>query len=150
MKEKMVKELLNKHDVIAMLQKHGITPTQQRIEIARLLFSRPQHLSAEQVLDLQRSEGRGYVSKATVYNTLNLFARKGLVREIIADPSKVFYDSNTSEHHHIYNVDTGELSDVSNDDVKISGFPSLPEGTINAGVEVIFRVRSEEVFSAPA
>ena len=139
-----MEKLLDKQDVITMLREHGITPTQQRIEIARLLFSKPQHLSIEQMLDLQRSEGSGYVSKATVYNTMNLFARKGLVREINVDSARVFYDSNTSEHHHIFNLDTGELSDVSSDDVKISGIPSLPEGTISAGIEVIFRVRSDD------
>lgn len=135
--------MLAKHEVIAILQEHGITPTRQRLEIGSLLFAKPQHLSAEQMLELTRTKGKGHVSKATVYNTLNLFARKGLLREIIVDPTKVFYDSNISEHHHIYNMDTGELSDVDGSEVMVSGLPSLPKGTVTAGVEVIFRVRSE-------
>ncbi len=132
----------DKHRVIALLQEHGITPTQQRLEIARLLFSRPQHVSADQVLSMTRSDGRALVSKATVYNTLNLFARKGMIREIIVDPSKVFYDSNTSHHHHIYDIDNGTLSDVEAGDVTVTGLPRLPEGTTVEGVELVFRVRS--------
>ena len=67
------------------LNAHGIVPTLQRLQIARVLLSRPQHLSAEQILGMVNRE-RGHVSKATVYNTLNLFARKGLIREVIVDP----------------------------------------------------------------
>lgn len=134
--------MLDKHSVIAMLQEHGITPTQQRLEIARMLFSRPQHLSADQVLEMTRADGRALVSKATVYNTLNLFARKGLLREIIVDPTKVFYDSNVSEHHHIYNMDSGYLCDVAMGEVTVSGEPTLAENLEIAGIDVIYRVRA--------
>ena len=133
---------MEKHEVIALLQEYGITPTQQRVEIAQVLFARPQHLSADQVL-AQVNETRAVVSKATVYNTLNLFARKGLVREIIVDPSKVFYDSNTTEHHHFYNVDTGMLSDITPGSLDLPDVPDVPEGTVPVGVDVIVRVRSD-------
>lgn len=133
---------MDKHETIALLQDHGITPTQQRIEIAQVLFAQPQHLSADQVL-AQVNETRAVVSKATVYNTLNLFARKGLVREIIVDPTKVFYDSNTTEHHHFYNVDTGMLSDIEQGQLDMPGVPDVPDGTVPVGVDVIVRVRSE-------
>jgi len=135
---------LEKNEVIALLQEHGVTPTQQRIEIAQLLFSRPQHVFAEQVLDMVNEGGKA-VSKATVYNTLNLFARKGMVREVIVDPSKVFYDTNTHEHHHFYNVDTGRLIDVDLECVREHELPELPEGTEALGVDVIIRVRQSGV-----
>ena len=96
-------------DIASQLRKVGITPTQQRVQIAEILFARPQHMSADQVLALVNRDGPT-ASKATIYNTLGLFARKGLVREVIVDPSKVFYDSNTTVHHHFFNVDTGELT----------------------------------------
>ena len=64
-------------------------------------------------------------SKATVYNTLNLFLRKKLIREVIVDPSKVFYDPNPDPHHHFYNVDTGELTDIDARDIRVSGLPAL-------------------------
>ncbi len=131
---------LSKVRVIEILRQHRISPTQQRVEIAQILLARPQHLSAEQVL-AQVNVERSKVSKATVYNTLGLFARKGLIREVIVDPSKVFYDSNVSEHHHFFNVDTGELLDISAASVNIAGLPTLPEGTVATGVDVIIRVR---------
>jgi len=126
--------------VIARLKQAGVTPTQQRVEIAQILFARPQHLSAEQVLAIVNSES-SLVSKATVYNTLGLFASKGLLSEVIVDPTKVFYDSNTSSHHHFYNVDSGELIDVDSEAVNLSNLPPLPEGTEAEAVDVIIRVR---------
>ena len=127
-------------DVIARLKGAGVTPTQQRVEIAQILFAKPQHLSAEQVLAVVNSES-SVVSKATVYNTLGLFASKGLVSEVIVDPTKVFYDSNTSAHHHFYNVDSGELIDVDSGAVNLENLPALPEGTEAEAVDVIIRVR---------
>src|SRR3569832_1835317 len=85
---------LHKDDIEALLRQYGISPTQQRVEIACILFARPQHLSAEQVLHLVNDE-KPVVSKAPVYNTLGLFARKVLIREVIVDPTKVFYDPTT-------------------------------------------------------
>lgn len=129
-------------DVAGMLRAHGILPTQQRLMIARVLFSRRQHYSADQVMN-SVNDGRDRVSKATVYNTLGLFARNGLVREVIVDPTRVFYDPNTSDHHHFYNIDTGELLDIDTSDLQISDLPELPQGTVAAGVDVIIRVRGE-------
>ncbi|QKT02964.1 transcriptional repressor [Ectothiorhodospiraceae bacterium 2226] len=128
--------------VIELLQAHGIQPTQQRVDIGEILFAQPQHMSAEQVLTLVNQDQPGSVSKATVYNTLGLFAEKGLVREVIVDPSKVFYDSNTSDHHHFYNVDTGALTDVDAEHVAVTRLPQLPDGTEAAGVDIIIRIRS--------
>ena len=131
---------LNKDDVGTLMLEHGINPTPQRLEIAQVLFARAQHLSAEQVLS-QVNEERVHVSKATVYNTLGLFARKGLIREVIVDPAKVFYDPTTEPHHHFYNMDTGSLMDIDADAVELQRLPELPQGTTAAGVDVIIRVR---------
>jgi Fur family iron response transcriptional regulator len=125
------------------LEAIGITPTPQRVEIARILLARPQHLSAEQVLSVLK-KGDLSVSKATVYNTLGLFAEKGLVREVIVDPSKVFYDSNCSDHHHFYDVESCTLTDIDARDVDIGGFPDAPDGKVVDRVDVIVRVRSRE------
>ena len=134
--------LLSKEHVAQLLQQAGINPTQQRIEIAQILFAKPQHLSAEQVLQIVNASS-DLVSKATVYNTLGLFASKGLLRQVIIDPSKVFYDSNTGVHHHFYNVDTGTLTDIESDQVVVQKLPNLPEGTIADGVDVIIRLRQQ-------
>ena len=136
------KQSLSRDAVIERLRAHGIMPTQQRVDIARLLFARPQHLSADQVLEAVNAGG-AQVSKATVYNTLGLFARKGLVREVVVDSTKTFYDSNTTPHHHFYNVDTGTLMDIDEGEVAIEHLPQAPAGTETEGVEVIIRVRSQ-------
>ncbi|MEW6352831.1 MAG: Fur family transcriptional regulator [Pseudomonadota bacterium] len=128
-------------DMAELLRAHGITPTHQRTEIAQILFAKPQHLSAEQILSIVNQD-KPVASKATVYNTLGLFAEHGLIREVIVDPSKVFYDSNTCNHHHFYNVDTGTLMDIECERVSLGELPTLPEGTEPAGVDVIIRVRN--------
>jgi Fur family iron response transcriptional regulator len=124
----------------SVLRQRGINPTHQRIEIAHALFARMEHLSADQVLALV-NERHAETSKATVYNTLKLFVETGLVREVIVDASKVFYDPNTAPHHHFYDVESGEITDIHADAVSISGLPPLPPGKVAAGMDVIIRVR---------
>ena len=136
------KHMLSMRDMAGVLKRHDILPTQQRLMIARVLFERPRHFSADQVMN-QVNEGVDHVSKATVYNTLGLFARNGLVREVIVDPTRVFYDPNTSNHHHFYNIDTGELTDIDASSLDIYDLPELPAGTVAAGVDIIIRVRNE-------
>ena len=128
-------------NLAAVLRAHDINPTHQRIEIAYALFSRGAHLSADQLLAIV-NDRHSETSKATVYNTLNLFLEKNLIREVIVDPSKVFYDPNTAPHHHFYNVDSGELTDIEADAIEISGLPELPQGMVTEGVDVIVRIRS--------
>src|SRR3990172_5297851 len=109
------------------LRVHGINQTHQRIEIAFALFSRKENFSADQVMAIV-TERHFETSKATVYNTLNLFLEKKLIREVIVDPNKVFYDPNTEPHHHFYNVDTGELTDIDARGIHVTGLPALPRG----------------------
>ena len=130
-------------DVSSLLRQYGVNPTMQRLEIAKLLFARHQHLSAEQVLSALQMQ-KTCVSKATVYNTLNLFAAKGLVRQMVIDPDRVFYDSNTATHYHFYNEDTGELKDLDAGQMEIRGIPELPENTIKGGVDVIIHLRNKD------
>ncbi len=127
-----------------LLRSHSINPTHQRIEIAFALFSRQEHLSADQIMALVNTR-YSETSKATVYNTLNLFVEKKLVREVIVDPSKVFYDPNTQEHHHIYNVVSGELTDIDVSAISIGSLPDLPEGLVTEGIDVIVRVRPQNI-----
>jgi Fur family iron response transcriptional regulator len=124
-----------------LLEMAGVRCTQQRLLLAELVLSRRQHLSADQVFALANRGGH-LVSKATVYNTLNLFARLGLVREVIVDPHRLFYDSNISDHHHVYNEDDGALTDVDAGSVEVRGLPELPADTEVQGIEVIVRIRS--------
>lgn len=129
-------------DIINKLKSSGVSPTSQRVDIAQVLFARPQHLSAEQILHMVNEDSDAKASKATVYNTLGLFAKKGLIKEVIVDPSKVFYDSTSSAHFHFYNTDTGELTDIPTGAINIKDLPDLPEGTVSTGIEVIVRIKN--------
>ncbi len=123
-----------------MLRRHGISPTHQRIEIAQALFEKRWHPSADQILtavNVRHAE----VSKATVYNTLKLFVENGLVRELIVDPNKVFYDANTNVHHHFYDIASGEITDIPATGVRIEGLPPLPAGMKTDGIDIIVRTR---------
>ena len=142
MQKRPERQPLSQQQVIDLLTRHDVQPTLQRLEIAQALFARDQHLSADEVLKLVNQEANR-VSKATVYNTLGLFAAKGLIREVIVDPNRVFYDPNTCDHHHFYNVDTGELTDIDADELALMNLPTLPAGTVADGVDVIIRIRNQ-------
>jgi Fur family iron response transcriptional regulator len=133
---------MSKLDIIEVLKSHGVLPTPQRVEVATVLLEKPQHLSADQIIERLRVSG-SRVSKATVYNTLHLFGAKGLVKELNVDPSRRFYDSTTHSHHHFYHLDSGELSDIEENEVRIMGLPPLPEGTEQESVEVLIRIRDK-------
>jgi|SRR5262245_16793473 len=126
--------------VAVLLRTHGIAPTHQRVEIAHLLFERREHLSADQILALVNTR-HAETSKATVYNTLRLFLEKKLIRELVVDPTRVYYDPNTQPHHHFYDVVTGQLTDIPAEAVRIEGLPALPPGTVADGIDVIIRTR---------
>ena len=126
-----------------ILEQRGIRPTSQRIKVAEILLTSPRHLTAEQILVALR-EATGHVSKATVYNTLNLFVDQGLAREIHADPERCVYDSTMVPHHHFQNVDTGEMTDIRPADLSFARLPPLPPGTEIESVDVVIRVRRKD------
>jgi Fur family iron response transcriptional regulator len=126
-----------------LLEDHGVKPTPQRLEIGEMILAEPCHLSAEQLIVRLRDAGSS-VSKATVYNTLNLFSRRGILREVAVDPARLFYDSTTSSHHHFYNEDTGELIDIDQAGLAIERMPELPEGTQATSLELVIRIRQIE------
>jgi Fur family transcriptional regulator, iron response regulator len=117
----------------------GIRPTAQRVRIAALLLAAPQHLSAEQILANLRASG-ARVSKATVYNTLNLFAAHGLIRQLSVDGSRAWFDSNVDPHYHFHDLASGALIDVPVPAVEFSRLPPLPPGTEVAGIDLVIRL----------
>lgn len=126
--------------VSATLRSHGVVPTAQRLQIGKLVLTRPTHFSAEQLYE-EASRSGVHVSKATVYNTLGLFVEKGLLRQVLVDPSKVFYDSNMAPHHHFYDVESGELEDIDASEIRISALPEPTEDVRIEGVDVVVRIR---------
>lgn len=123
-----------------ILERNGLRPTRQRLQVAEILLAAPRHLTAEQILSAVR-ESSGRVSKATVYNTLKLFADHGLVRQIHCDPERCVYDSTMEPHHHFQDLETGEMIDIRPDELAFARLPELPPGTEIAGVDVLIRLR---------
>lgn len=123
------------------LRDAGIQPTLQRLTVAGVMLLRPVHMTAEQVLAAAR-EQMPDISRATVYGTLQLFTDHGLLRPLVIDGVATVYDSTLTPHHHIYNVDTGEVSDLPDGHVQVLGLPDLGGELDVAEVDVVVRVRS--------
>jgi Fur family iron response transcriptional regulator len=104
------------------------------------MLARPVHMTAEQVLQAAREREQD-ISRATVYAALQLFAQRGLLKALPIDGAATVYDSNTTPHHHLYNVDTGEVLDLAGDQVRVLGLPALDDGFELSAVDVIVRVR---------
>lgn len=138
----MNSETLTKQDVVEFLRSANVNPTSQRVEVAYALFSAAAHLSADEIMQRVNAE-YPVVSKATVYNTLGLLAQQGLIREVIVEPGKVFYDPNTSAHHHFYDVESGRLEDIPAHSLALPDLPPLPAGVVVERVDMVIRVRRE-------
>jgi Fur family iron response transcriptional regulator len=126
--------------VIDRLRSAGLRPTRQRIALAKLLFDAgDRHVTAEE-LHGEATEGNVRVSLATVYNTLHQFTDAGLLRQVVVDSGRSYFDTNTSDHHHFFFEDSGRLQDIPGDAVTVSELPSPPEGRRISRVDVIVRV----------
>ncbi|MDR2128390.1 MAG: transcriptional repressor, partial [Burkholderiaceae bacterium] len=122
------------------LRQAGIALTVQRLALGALLFGRPQHITAEQLLTAARAQALS-VSRATVYNTLRLFVTHGLLRELVIEGAETVYDSNTATHHHFYDVATGEVFDIDAAALQINGLQTLADALTIEGVDVVVRGR---------
>jgi Fur family iron response transcriptional regulator len=128
-------------NVLERLRSVALRPTRQRLALAQLLFeSGDRHVTAEQL----HGEALGAairVSLATVYNTLHQFTDAGLLREVVVEPGRSYFDTNVDDHHHFFWEPSGELQDIPGAGVVVSGLPSPPAGSEIHRVEVIVRVR---------
>jgi len=128
---------------LGRLRAVGLRPTRQRIALARLLFEgSDRHVTAEQL----RAEAQAAairVSLATVYNTLHQFTTVGLLREVVVEPGRSYFDTNVEDHHHFFCETTGLLQDIPGDSVAVGALPSPPPGTQISRVDVIIRVRRD-------
>jgi Fe2+ or Zn2+ uptake regulation protein len=112
-------------DLVDTLRRHGVQPSAQRVAVARYVLATQDHPSADQVLSRVR-KSFPMLSRATVYNTLNLFVRKGLLREFVLSEGRVVYDPKTESHHHFIDQGTGRIYDVPWGAVRVSNVESLP------------------------
>ena len=128
--------------VVDRLRRAGLRPTRQRVALARLLFGAgDRHISAER-LPGEALAHDVRVSLATVYNTLNQFTQAGLLREVVVEPGRSYFDTNISDHHHFFHENDGELRDIPGAAVVLGALPAAPRGTEVTRVDVVIRVRN--------
>jgi Fur family iron response transcriptional regulator len=136
--------------ILAHLRGANLRPTRQRLALARLLFDRgDRHITAEQ-LHGEATTAAIPVSLATVYNTLHQFTGVGLLREVVVEPGRSYFDTNVDDHHHFYCESTGALQDIPGAAVSVGQLPHAPAGTEISRVDVIIRVRRRNGDSASA
>jgi Fur family iron response transcriptional regulator len=119
----------------------GLRPTRQRVELVGLLFADgDRHMTAESVH--RDAEAAGVkVSLATVYNTLHQFTGAGLLRQVVVDSARTYFDTNTGDHQHFFVEDDGELIDIDGHQIEVAGIPEPPKGMAVDRVDVVVRVR---------
>jgi Fur family transcriptional regulator, iron response regulator len=128
--------------VEAMLHEAGLRPTRQRTMLAQLLFAQgDRHLTAEMLHGEAERSGHK-VSLATVYNTLNVLAEKGMLREIGVDGSTTYFDTKTGDHHHFFIEGAAEIRDIPMSQISIGRMASIPEGYEISRVDLVVRLRA--------
>lgn len=131
-------------EIIHRLRAAGLRPTRQRLALARLLFDGgDRHVTAEHLHGeaLARSIP---VSLATVYNTLHQFTAAGLLREVVVEPGRSYFDTNTRDHHHFFCESTGHLQDIPGELLTVGELPPPPAGAEIRRIDVIIRIRRDE------
>ena len=124
------------------LSSSGLRSTKQSLMISKLLFGQKDtfHFTIENLIKLIKKNLNQKISLATVYNTVNVFKKKGYLREIPLEGKKTFFDTNTSLHHHFYDEDTEKLIDINNEKISVNNIPAFPYGKSVKGIEVMVRI----------
>jgi Fur family iron response transcriptional regulator len=129
-------------DLASALKSHGIQPSAQRLAVADYVLQTDAHPSADQVWAKVKT-ALPMISRATVYNTLNLFVRKGLLRELILAEGKVVFDPNTQPHHHFIDDGSGAIHDVPWDALEVRRIEGL-KGLDVREYQVVLRGRRSQ------
>jgi Fur family iron response transcriptional regulator len=138
-----MEQLRRSPTVVDRLRQARLRPTRQRVALARLLFDAgDRHVTAEQ-LHGEAVAASIRVSLATVYNTLHQFTSVGLMREVVVEPGRSYFDTNTDDHHHFFCESTGRLQDIPGELVRVGELPQPPAGAEIRRVDVIIRIRQE-------
>lgn len=123
------------------LRKAGLRPTRQRLALAQLLFAHgDRHVTAEKLHEEALARGIP-VSLATVYNSMHQFTEAGLLRELTVDGARIYFDTNTGDHHHFYCEDDGTLLDIDGSGIEVAGLPAPPQGAKVDRVDVVVRLK---------
>ena len=129
-------------DMLSRLAAHGIQPTPQRIAVAEYVLNTADHPTADEVW-MKVRERCPTLSRATVYNTLNLLTEKGLLRTQFLKEGVAVFDPHVAPHHHFIDVETGKVFDIPWDAVKVTGEKSL-RGLEVRDYQVVLRGRKRK------
>ena len=123
---------------IDRLRSSGLRPTKQRLAICKVLFDAKNtfHFTVDNLKKKIEKNTKSKISLATVYNTVHAFKNNGYLKEISLQGNKTFFDTNATSHHHFYDEDTGDLSDIKNEDISINKLPTAPRGKKIKEIEV--------------
>lgn len=128
-------------EISARLRKVGLRPTKQRLNIGRLLFgARHRHITADDLFQEIQTTGE-HLSLATIYNTLHHFSEAGLLRRICTGSERVYFDTDTGDHHHFYVQNEDRIVDAPAGDTIINRLPEAPEGYEIAKVDVVIHLK---------
>ena len=128
---------------VQKLRSSNLRPTKQRLKICKFLFDRKKtfHFTVETLNKNINKNGDTKVSLATIYNTVEAFTSAGYLKEILTSKNKSFYDTNIKSHHHFYDEETKELTDINYNQVKLSKVPMPPKGKKIKNLEVVIRIQ---------
>ena len=80
------------------------------------------------------------ISLATLYNTIHAFEKKNYLKEISVKGNKTFFDTNTKSHHHIYDEDSSQLTDIEKENISVNNLPKIPNGKKIKDIEVTINI----------
>ena len=109
---------------VTVLQEHGIQPSAQRVAVADYVLQTIEHPSADLVWNRVKARVP-YISRATVYNTLNLFVKKGLLQALTLAEDSVVFDPKMERHHHFVDEASGTIHDIAWDKVQVCNIEGL-------------------------
>ncbi len=135
---------MKKIDIFNKLRTSGLRPTKQRVEIAKFLFEREKtfHFTVESLNKLLEKKTTSKFALATIYNTVHAFKDAGHLSEVEVKGKKTYFDTNVSNHHHFYDIETSELIDIESKDIVIQKIPKAPNGKKIKNVEVFINLKN--------
>ena len=134
--------MTSSQEYIEKLRKSGLRPTNQRINICKLLFNRVDtfHFTINDLVKKIESNAKEKISLATVYNTIHAFEKKGYLKEIVINSSQTYFDTNISNHHHFFDEKEKKLIDLESDDVEPIKIKKTIPGRKIKSVEVLVKI----------
>jgi Fur family transcriptional regulator, iron response regulator len=132
------------NEIVNKLRSSKLRPTKQRIRIAEFLFKREKtfHFTVEKLNKIiNKKDNSEKVSLATIYNTIDAFKKAGHVKEILTNKNTSYFDTNVCSHHHFYDDETNELTDINYNEIEVAKLPHAPRGKKIKDVEVIISLK---------